>query len=80
MDMSGGTPANITLHRAVSWSPESNTSSSSDGSHTLPLSARLKRNVRRRLKEARRKFKQLGRSKMDLPPENEPQLQKIRDV
>ena len=80
VDISGGTPANIILPRAVSWSPESDTSSSNDGSHTLPLSARLKRNVSRRLKEARRKFKQLGRSKMDLPPENEPQLQKIRDV
>ena len=56
VDMSGGTPANITLPRAVSWSHESDTPLSSDDNITLPLNARFKRNVSRRLKKARRKF------------------------
>ena len=56
VDMSGGTLTNITHARALSWSYESDTSLSSNDNITLPLSARLKQNVSRQLKEARRKF------------------------
>ena len=45
VDMSKGISANITLPKAVSWSSESDTSTSSDDSSPLTLSARLKRNV-----------------------------------
>ena len=80
VDMTGGMLSNTTLPRVVSWGNGTDNSSSSDESVSVPLSERLKRNVSKKLKEARKKFVKLGRAKIESPPVNEPMLHKKFEI